>query len=104
MSVHEVKAVSVSSTSILVTWRRPAPPSGRIAHYVIQIKDTMTQDVVRFIKFQNLEFVFLLIQNFSSTEKVYATRNGKHFGTSNWPAGRESSELPKVELGKAVRL
>jgi hypothetical protein len=60
VSVHEVKAVSVSSTSILVTWRRPTPPSGRIAHYVIQIKDTMTQDVVRFIKFQNLEFVFFI--------------------------------------------
>ena len=50
-------------------------------------------------------FEFVLINsNFGSTEKVYATGNGKHFGTSNWPAGRESSELPKVELGKAVRL
>lgn len=49
-AVQEVKASSVSSSSIVVTWRRPTPPGGRIMYYVIQLKDTVTQETKRFMQ------------------------------------------------------
>lgn len=45
-AVQELKAASVSSSSIVVVWRRPTPPSGRIGYYVIFVKDTVTQEIV----------------------------------------------------------
>ena len=46
--VQEFKAVSTSGSSILVVWRKPTPSSGRIANYVIQVKDSVDQEMVRF--------------------------------------------------------
>ena len=50
--MQEFKAVSTSGSSILVVWRKPTPSSGRIANYVIQVKDSVDQETVRFEIFE----------------------------------------------------
>ena len=44
---QNVKVLSLSSTSLLVVWRRPSPPNGKIAHYTVSIKDTVSKETVR---------------------------------------------------------
>lgn len=45
-SVQDLKVVSLSGSSVVMVWRRPTPPSGRIGHYIIQVKDTVSQETV----------------------------------------------------------
>jgi len=45
---QNVKVLSLSSTSLLVVWRRPSPPNGKIAHYTVSIKDTVSKETKRF--------------------------------------------------------
>lgn len=44
--VQDIKAASVSASSILVAWRRPVPSNGRISHYVVTVKDGKTGETV----------------------------------------------------------
>ena len=86
--VQEFKAVSTSGSSILVVWRKPTPSSGRIANYVIQVKDSVDQEMVRFQFFKL--YKFLNNANFlNPEEKIHPARIGQHFGLQNWPASGE---------------
>ena len=51
---QDLKVMSTSGSSILVSWRRPTPSNGRVTHYTVSVKDNVTQDRKVFVVKESL--------------------------------------------------